>query len=276
MTKIAVSDGYRHFGLIFWQMTIGALLLGGVVLASGRKLPMGPKQIFMYVLIAFIGTLFPNSASYEAARHLPAGILSIAIAMVPMFAFPIALGIGMERWNWLRVFGLLCGVVGIFLLIGPEASLPDRAMVAFIPLALVAPFFYGIESNVVGKYGTAGLDPIQLLCGASIFGAALSLPLAVSTGQWITPVFPLTLPDYAVVGSGTIHAIVYCGYVWMVGVAGPVFASQVAYLVTGFGIVWSMILLGERYSGWVWLALAIMFVGLFLVQPRNKGEDKAQ
>ena len=36
-------------------------------------------------------------------------------------------------------------------------------MLAFVPLALVAPFFYGLEGNVVAKWGTAGLDPAEVL-----------------------------------------------------------------------------------------------------------------
>jgi drug/metabolite transporter (DMT)-like permease len=31
-----------------------------------------------------------------------------------------------------------------------------------------------------------------------------------------------------------------------------------------------MVILGERFSGWVWLAMAVMFLGLFLVQPRPR------
>ena len=50
--------------------------------------------------------------------------------------------------------------------------------------------------------------------------------------------------------------------------AGAVFAAQVSYLVTGTGLLWSMAILGERYSLWVWGALAVVFAGLFLVQPR--------
>ena len=55
----------------------------------------------------------------------------------------------------------------------------------------------------------------------------------------------------------------------MVGRAGAVFAAQASYLVTGFGVIWAMLLLGERYSGWVWAAMALMFAGLFMVQPRR-------
>ena len=45
-----------------------------------------------------------------------------------------------------------------------------------------------------------------------------------------------------------LNVLAYSGYVWLVAHAGSVFASQIAYLVTGFGVVWSMLLLGERYS----------------------------
>ena len=82
---------------------------------------------------------------------------------------------------------------------------------------------------------------------------------------------PWGLPDGALVLSAVVHAMVYSGYVWMVGRAGAVFASQVSYLVTGSGVIWAMILLGESYTGWIWLALAMMLTGLFLVQPRTKG-----
>lgn len=273
LTKIAVSGGYRHFGLIFWQLVISAGLLLAITWMQGKRIPFGRTHCTMYVVIALIGTVLPNSASFEAARHLPAGVMSISIATVPMMAFPIAILLGTDRFGWRRMLGLLCGMLGVLLLIGPEASLPDRAMVAFIPLALVAPLFYGIEGNVIAKFGTAGLDPIQLLCGASIVGAGLVLPLTLLSGQWIDPRPPYLAPDLALIASSGIHAVVYTTFFWMIGRAGPVFAAQVSYLVTGFGVLWAMLLLSESYSGWIWLALAVMFAGLFLVQPRGQSEQ---
>ncbi|MGB5066283.1 MAG: EamA family transporter, partial [Albidovulum sp.] len=104
--------------------------------------------------------------------------------------------------------------------------------------------------------------------GASVLSTVLSLPLAFATGTWAVPVAPFDQADGALLLSAVVNVIAYAGYVWLVGGAGAVFAAQVAYIVTGFGVLWSMLLLGEDYSLWVWAAMALIFLGLFLVQPR--------
>ncbi|MEM8629651.1 MAG: DMT family transporter [Pseudomonadota bacterium] len=271
LAKIAVSEGYRHFAIVFWQLVIGAVLLGAIVLAQGRTLPRSARHIRLYLLIALIGTIFPNSASYQAVVHLPAGIVSILMSLVPMLAFPMALALGIDRFNWGRLLGLCLGFAGVILLVAPETSLPNPAMVAFIPLALIAPTFYALEGNVVAKWGTLDLNPVQLLCGASCVGIPIAGVLAVGSGQFISPLPPWGLPDLAIVLSSTLHTVVYVIYLWLVGRAGAVFAAQVAYLVTGFGVIWAMLILGERFSVFVWAALLAMFLGLFLVQPRPRG-----
>lgn len=270
LAKIAVSEGYRHFGLIFWQLVIGSVALGIVQKLRGRRLRLDGPAMRVYLIIALVGTLIPNSASFEAARHLPSGLISILLALVPMFAFPIALGLGNERFAVSRLLGLALGLGGVLLIVAPEASLPNRAMVAFVPLALVAPFFYGLEGNIVARWGVAGLGPVEVLFGASLLGAVISLPLAVFSGHFIDPRPPWGLPDMALGLSSLIHVAVYTAYVWMVARAGPIFAVQVSYLVTGFGVLWAVLLLGEAFSGWVWGAMGVMLLGMFLVQP-DKG-----
>ena len=272
LNKITVTAGYQPFGLIFWQFAIGAVLTIIVLLAQRKPLPISMKTVWFFFAIAMIGSMLPNVASYRAAFVLPAGVMSIVIATVPMFAFPIALILGTDWFTWRRMSGLLLGMCGVALIAFPEASLPERAMIAAIPLAIFAPFCYAFEANFVAKWGTGGLDPVQLLCGACIIGTVVAFPAAMFTGQFIDPRPPYILADLTFLISSIIHVVVYMAYIWLVGRAGAVFAGQVAYLVTGFGVVWAMLLLGERYSGWVWAALVLLLCGIALVRPRN--DDK--
>ena len=268
LTKITVTAGYQPFNLIFWQLLIGAVVLGALRWRTLGRLPVSAKTLAVWLMIATIGTIVPNATSYRAAFFLPSGIMSIVIATIPMMAFPIALALGNDQFSLRRFSGLLLGLVGVGLIALPEASLPERAMLAFLPLALVAPFCYACEGNIVAKWGTAGLDPVQVLFGASAIGTVIALPLAVGTGQFFLPQPPFILADMTMVLSSVIHVLVYTGYVWLIRQAGPVFAGQVSYIVTGSGVLWAMLLLGESYSLWVWAALGAMAIGLSLVQPR--------
>ena len=112
IAKPIVDAGYRPFGIILWQMVIGAIVLGTLTYARGKPLRFAPRHIALYLFIALTGTLLPNVASYTALLHLPAGIMSIIIASVSMFAFPIALLLGNERFEGKRVLGLLAGLIG--------------------------------------------------------------------------------------------------------------------------------------------------------------------
>lgn len=269
LTKIAVSTGYGHFGLIFWQLLIGAVVTGVVLALRGALPRLTRDRLPIVIVVALFGTLIPNTTSYQAAFHLPAGLMSIIIATVPMFAFPIALALGIDRFSARRMAGLSLGLAGVALIALPQGSLPDPAMLAFIPLALVAPLCYGVEGNAVNRMGMAGLSAVQLLFLSSATGLVAALPLALFSGQFIPPSGLLTGAGRALIGSALLHVSVYAGYVWLISRAGAVFAGQVAYLVTGFGVLWAMLFLGESYSGWVWAALAAMFAGLTLVRPRD-------
>ncbi len=270
LAKIAVSEGYRHVGILFWQLALGALLLGTVTLLRGRSLRFARGDLPLLLFVALAGTVLPGISSYTAAVHLPSGLISILLSAVPMFTFPLALALGNDRFSRRRLAGLSLGLGAVALLVLPETSLPEPGMARWIPVALVSSVFYALEGNVVGRWGTRGLDPVKLLAGASALGAVIALPMALLGGQFIDPRPPWGAPDLAILAGSAIHALAYAGYVAVVASAGAVFAVQVSYLVTLFGLFWAMLFLGESYSGAIWGALLMMLAGMALVQPRPR------
>lgn len=266
--KMAVATGHGPFGLIFWQFVLGVLALGAILVMRGKTVPITRKTLGFAVMIAMIGTIIPNTTFYISVARLPAGIMSILISTVPLMAFPLAIVLGADRFDWRRLIGLVCGLVGVALIALPEASLPEAAMAAFLPLALIGPVFYAIEGNVIARWGMAGLDAVQAMVLASAVGAVIMAPLALATGQWINPLAGWGRAETALVAASVLHSFAYAAYVWLASRAGAVFASQTSYIVTGSGVLWAMLLLGERFSPWIWAALLVMLAGLFLVQPR--------
>ena len=271
LMKVAVSTGYQQFGLIFWEFVITTVFLGIVSRMNGRFPRVTRDHLIIFLVIAFLGTLIASSISFTAIRQIPAGVYSVVISLVPMFALPIAILMGLERFEWKRAVGIVLGLCAILILTGPDASLPDPSKAIYVLLACIAPLCYGLEDNFVGKFTLRGLTSVQALLGASIVGLIIITPVSLATGQWFSLNHAWGPPEWAILFMSLLHGFAYTGYVWLIGRAGPVFSAQVAYLVTGFGVFWSMLMLGESYSIWVWLAAGLMLMGLFLVQP--KGED---
>jgi drug/metabolite transporter (DMT)-like permease len=270
MTRLAVSTGYQQFGLIAWQLIFSSVLLFGLTRLTGRRLRFGLRHLRLLVVLALMGTLIPNSFSYIAAVHLPAGVMAIIISLVPMFALPVAILWGMERFQARRFAGILLGAIAVLVLVAPQPGGTGVAFGFYVLVAMLAPLCYGVEGNYVARFGLQGLDPIETLLGASLLGLVIIVPLALATGQWVDLSQPWGRAEWALLISSLLHGVSYSGYVWLVGRAGSVFASQVAYWVTGFGVFWALVILSESYSGWIWAALGLMLAGLFLVQPRGK------
>ncbi|MGB0798972.1 MAG: DMT family transporter [Planktomarina sp.] len=268
LTKIAVSTGHGHFGLIFWQLVISVIVLGSVNVVRRRPLPMHRAVWKFYIVIALVGTVIPNTTSYQAIAVLPSGLMSLFLSLVPMLAFPVALALGLDRFNWRRLGGLSLGLVAVLLIVGVPEALPQGAMLAFVPLSIVAPVLYAFEGNFVAKWGTGGAGPIQLLLGASVVGSVIAAPLAWYSGHWINPLNPWGQAEWALLGASVIHSIVYTMYVTIIGRFGPVFSVQVGYVVTLSGLGWAMLILGEAYTGPIWVALALLMCGVYLVSPK--------
>ncbi len=273
--KIATQSGAGPLGLTFWQAVICTLVLGTISMLRGRGLFFTRQALTFYVVVAVLGTLLPGLTFYISAERLPSGVMSIIISTIPLMAFPLAIVLGMERFDLIRLLGLLLGLSAVGLIALPSTSLPDPGMIAFLPLALCGPLLYALEATFVARFGTAGMDAVQAMFGVSAVAVILILPLMLASGQGYI-LWPIGRSEAALILSSALHGLLYATYVWLAARAGSVFAAQSSYLVTGAGMIWAMLLLGERPALTVWLAVVVMLAGVALVQSRQRTARKVE
>jgi drug/metabolite transporter (DMT)-like permease len=272
VAKIAMNAGGTPMGVAFWQAVIASILLLSYTLARGRPMPLGGEQIRFYIVIGLLGIAIPGVCFYLAAPHLPAGILAITVTLVPILTYGLALTFKLEQISWRRVTGIIFGACAILLLVAPESSLPSRSAVPWLLLACVSSLCYASENILLARWEITGLGPIRIACGMNIAAALILLPVAISNDALFLPKFPFGVIEWTVVGLGLITTIAYTMFVMTIERAGPLFASQVGYVVTLAGVFWGMLLFGESHSAWVWVSLLTMLAGLALVSPRKASE----
>lgn len=269
LTVLAVSTGYQALGLVFWQEVIIILMAGAYILAKRRRVRLSLGFVPLFLGIVLLGSLFPDSFLYIAAAHLQGGVLSILVAMVPMISLPLALAFGYERPDLVRLIGACCGAIAVILLVVPETGLPESVNIFYVFVALMAAVLYAMQGIFITWKGTEELDAIDILFGSAVVGLVVITPFVVATGQFVNLFKPWDVADWSLIGVSVFHGLAYGGYFYLIARAGPVFTSQVAYLITGSGVLWSILLLSESYSGWIWSSLGLMFLGMLLIQPKK-------
>ena len=86
-SKIAVSSGHEQFGLLFWQLVVGVVLMAGLSITRGTGLPLTRRAFAIFVLIALIGTIIPGSV-WSGPWHC----WGKAVPLYPGSAWPGAFG----------------------------------------------------------------------------------------------------------------------------------------------------------------------------------------
>jgi uncharacterized membrane protein len=171
-SKLAVSTGNHPIGVTFWNTVIGAAVLTAVLLASGRRLPLERRHLVFFLICGLLGTALPNTLSYTAYQHLPIGIISIVISLVPMATLLLALPMGIERPEPRRLIGLGLGVVAVGLIVLPEASLPQPGQAAWVALPLIVALSYAAENIYIATARPAGPGGVDALTMRAVLGRA--------------------------------------------------------------------------------------------------------
>lgn len=272
---IATGAGGTPFGITFWQCIVCGGILLGYTLLRGRPMPLSGRHLRIYLYVALLGASIPNSLYYFSAPHVDAGVLSITVTLIPMVTYAVALVLGSEVRSLVRVSGVICGTIAILMLVLPENSLPSRDAIPWLLLACVSAVCYALENIYLSRPGQQDIGPVRTACGMNLMAAALVLPVGLATGQAFLPTVPFGTLEWTIIGLGIINALAYTTFIAVIGMAGPVFASQTGYVVTLAGVFWGMALFGEQHSPWVWASLVIMLVGMSLVSPRQAKSKKS-
>ncbi len=270
LARIAATGGAHPLGTTFWLGTLAAVLLIAIIAARRRGISMKPKLIRLYLITGLIGVVVPNVIFFYAASRVPAGVLSISLAIVPILTFMMSAVYGLEKFALSRVAGVILGTVAIVLLVGPSESLPDPAQLPWVFLAFAAAACYAVLNMVLVLMAPPGANSFMLTCGMFVAASLMMVPIILATDSFVAFGWPWRALEWSLFGLGAISAIAFSLYFYLIDHAGPVFSSLTANVVTLFGVIWGIIIFGEQNSIWIWLSLATMMAALALVTPRGK------
>ncbi|MDJ0895647.1 MAG: DMT family transporter [Alphaproteobacteria bacterium] len=272
LATVAMSTGLHAITVALWSSIAAFALLTLWLIVRRTRPPLDGQHLRFYAVAGLLGTALPHVLSFYAAAHLPAGLRAVVLASVPMLTLGLALAVALEKPSARRFFGLLLGAVAIALLFRPDIGGARADHVFWMLLMLITSLSYASESVYVALRRPAGLHPMTALWGMTLAALILLIPTTLLAGASLALALPWGVAELAIVLTAAIHVVCYASFLFLIGRAGAVFASQVAYIVTPAGVLWGAWLLSEQVSAAIVTSTALVLAGLALIRPQ-RGEE---
>jgi drug/metabolite transporter (DMT)-like permease len=251
------------------RLVLGALTLGVVMLVRREALPRRAK---VWAHLAVVGVTFcvvPFLLFAWAQQHVTSGLASIYNATTPIMTAVAAWAVfRVERLRTPQIVGILLGIVGVLVIVGPWRGLDlDQSLVAQGAL-LGATACYGFSLAYMRRFlADSGLSPIGF--------AFVYISIAAAVMVVLTPVIALSPIAWNpwIVGAMLLLGCLGTGvaYVWNQNALrawGPTRASTVTYITPVVGVLLGVIVLGETVTWNEPVGALVVFLGILLAQNR--------
>lgn len=230
--------------------------------------------IAYFLLWGFCTCVLGDVLMLMASEHIPASIVIIIIVTEVLMVYAYSVLRRTETTDLKKLFGVLLGFVGVVLVVMAQGSIGGATSMFWAFVALGVPLGYAIIDLMIASGRSNNIGPSTTLGLASIAGLIIMVPMAWHQNGFV-PMRDISVSlGIGVFIWGVITWASMLVFVYLIRIAGPVFGSQTAYVQTIAGIGFSFVLLGESLSLGVWLALAVITIGMLLVEPKREPEEQ--
>ncbi|PHN56236.1 multidrug DMT transporter permease [Pseudomonas sp. ICMP 8385] len=235
----------------FFRVLLGAIGLA-VILALLKTNVDFKGKLQPIMVLGVINSGIPFLMYSVAALLLPAGYSAIFNATTPMMGVLIGWMCFSEALTLKKAAGVLIGLMGIAILTSTGPVALSMSVVMGALACLVATSCYGAAGFLTKRWvaDKGGLDAKLVAFGSQV-GATLFLVPFFGVSAAINPPPTWGNPEVwgALLALGFIcTACAYILYFRLIADIGPVRSLTVTFLIPPFGVLWGVLLLGERLS----------------------------
>jgi drug/metabolite transporter (DMT)-like permease len=265
--RIAVAE-IPPLALVLFRVAIAAIALHLYLLARGPSLKLALPHASSFFLLALLNNVIPFSLIFAWQTVLGAGLASVLNATTPFWTLIIAnMLTSDEKLSWNKVAGILLGVAGTAVMIGPGliAGLGGPVWAKF---ALVgASLSYAFALIVARRF--KGVPPALVATGQLTASTVVMLPV-VLVMHGTVGLFDASAPVWtAVLALALVStAFAYLLYFNVIASAGATNASLVTLIVPASAIMLGAIFLGERLDLFEMAGMALIASGLITIDGR--------
>lgn len=242
---IAVKE-VPPLSLVAMRVAIAALVLMIWARFSHVGLPRSWAEWRPFAVLSIANNVIPFTLFAWGQQHIASSLAGIINAATPLFVLLVARGIASEPISGNKLLGVLIGVLGVAILIGPDlTTFGFGAQTLGMLACLFAALSYGFAAfaaRAVRHEPPLRIATAQLICSSVVLGCLAG----VVDRPWDLPM-PSTNAWAAIVALALIStALAYIIFFKIVVSAGPQNANLVTLLIPPAAIALGVVVLNER------------------------------
>ena len=244
------------------RILIAAILL--FALARLLKMPVGigRQAVARSGLIGFfLHACYLGGVFYSIAQGLPAGVAAVVTSLQPVLVSVFAVKVLGEQLRRTQIAGLLTGLVGVVLVLGPsiDAQIPKPAIIAIL-IALMG----STTATLLQKKLGADIPLISGTAYQYLFSGCVLGLIALATQETsITWNLRFTVAFVWLILILSVGAILLL--LWLLNTGSAAKVSSLFYLVPPATAIEAFFLFGEKVNTQGFLGIGITALGVWLV-----------
>jgi len=261
---ILMKEGLKHFSS--YQVAAMRISFAGIALipfVKWRKVVIKAGDLKYFIISGILGSAIPAFLFTAAQTKISSSLAGAINGLTPLFALLVAVVFVGVKFNKLKVYGVIVGLLGaFFLIVGQELNFDIK----YTSLAVLAAVCYGINVNIIKQklndYPPRLVAALPLAI-ISIIGAGVMLYLGfdVSWDQEQDIKSLVAIVILAVVGT-SLSLVMFNRLIQQ---TNTVFATSVTYLIPIVALFWGF-LANETISSNQMIGLGFILIAIWLIR----------
>jgi len=248
------------------RVLLAALVLLTSVVIGRRHFPRSLLAWAYFLVIAVVGNCLPFFLISWGQQQVESGLAGILASSTPLMVLILAhFLLPDERLRRRQVAPFVLGFGGIIVLMGPDslAALGGAGQRLLAQLAILGGAVCYATATVIARR-MPPVSPLVTSAGVMLLASAIMSPFIAGAAAALphaTGLSMLALGFLGVLGTGVASIL----YFYLITRTGARFTSLLNYLVPVWATLLGAVILDEKLSITVWLALILILSGLVLI-----------
>lgn len=258
------------FTVVVGRVALAAVILLMVMRATRQRMPTGAHIWRAFIVMGVLNNAIPFGLIVWGQQHIASGLAAILNATTPLFTVLVAHFVTTdERLSGRRLVGVLLGLVGVVVLVGPDWLFAAGGDLGGQVAILGAALSYGFASLYGRRFASLGVAPMASATGQVCGSSLVLLPVMLLIDRpWLLSM-PSAATLLALFGLASLStALAYILYFRILATAGATNLMLVTLLLPVTAMVLGVAFLDEAIRTQDVLGMVIIGLGLVVLDGR--------